>query len=239
MNKQLGIYIILNLENGKFYIGSSMNIYLRLCKHKTELRSGRHVNDYLQKSWNKYGEQAFLFKEIEYCKIDDLISREQYWLNFHQTFKRDIGYNILEIANSSLGYKHTEENKFVLKEIARVKWENMTAEEDRLERERLSSLRKGVLISKEHYKKLREGWEKADVPNNPKRIEASKKANFEKISKPLIQFDREGNFINEFHNSIIASKSLGVKDHTSINKACQGKRKSAHGFVWKYKNSNI
>jgi hypothetical protein len=41
---------------------------------------------------------------IEYCKEDICIEREQYYIDFLQP-----EYNILKIAGSSKGYKHTKE----------------------------------------------------------------------------------------------------------------------------------
>lgn len=43
---------------------------------------------------------------LEYCEPSDVISREQYYIDL---LKPD--YNILQVAGSSLGYKHTEESK--------------------------------------------------------------------------------------------------------------------------------
>jgi predicted GIY-YIG superfamily endonuclease len=56
-----GIYKIECLVNGNVYIGQSLNIKLRWNKHKAQLRNGNHDNDYLQNSWNAYGEENFKF----------------------------------------------------------------------------------------------------------------------------------------------------------------------------------
>jgi group I intron endonuclease len=63
--KNCGIYIIKNLVNNKIYIGSSVNIGNRFNQHKNSLRKNKHHNKYLQKSWNKYGEENFEFIVIE------------------------------------------------------------------------------------------------------------------------------------------------------------------------------
>ena len=57
-----GIYKITNNVNGKFYIGSSQNISRRWYDHKRELRIQKHHNKYLQRAWNKYGEENFSFE---------------------------------------------------------------------------------------------------------------------------------------------------------------------------------
>lgn len=89
-----GIYYIENLINNKKYIGQSNNIKDRWRRHISELNKNKHHNDYLQKSWNKYGENNFMFEIIEYCSIENLDDREQYWIDFYNTMDRDFGYNL-------------------------------------------------------------------------------------------------------------------------------------------------
>jgi group I intron endonuclease len=48
-----GVYWILNLVNGKVYIGSSVDVENRLQNHKKDLIAGKHRNPYLQRAWNK------------------------------------------------------------------------------------------------------------------------------------------------------------------------------------------
>ena len=76
-----GIYKIENKVNGKVYIGSSNSIKRRWQKHKALLRHGKHQNSHLQAAWDKYGEDNFSFSVIELCPIDQLISREQYFID--------------------------------------------------------------------------------------------------------------------------------------------------------------
>ena len=42
-----GIYCIINLKNGKRYIGSSKNVRQRLWSHRAELRHNKHENPHL------------------------------------------------------------------------------------------------------------------------------------------------------------------------------------------------
>ena len=48
-----GIYKITNLTNGMVYIGSSINIEIRLKHHFRELKNNRHKNRHLQNAFNK------------------------------------------------------------------------------------------------------------------------------------------------------------------------------------------
>ena len=80
--KKFGIYKITCKVNNKIYIGSTGICFKqRFKKHKQRLRNNYHENDYLQKSWNKYGESAFIFEIIEECEIDNLLNREQFFID--------------------------------------------------------------------------------------------------------------------------------------------------------------
>lgn len=101
-NKICGIYKILNIENGKFYIGSSKNIKHRWSQHKSKLKKGKHPNMHLQNAWVKYGSKAFSLIIIEEnTQINDLIKREQYWLDELKPYNRNVGYNINKITTGS------------------------------------------------------------------------------------------------------------------------------------------
>ena len=55
-----------------------------------------------------------------------------------------------------------------------------------------------------------------------------------KNNKPILQFDKDGNFIKEWHSTNEASRQLGIGD-SGIWKAMNGRRKYFGGFIWKYK----
>jgi len=89
-----GIYCIENLTTNKKYIGQSKDIDGRWCKHRNELNRGTHDNDYLQKAWNKYGEENFNFYILECCGETELDEKEIYYIDLHNTLNRDYGYNL-------------------------------------------------------------------------------------------------------------------------------------------------
>lgn len=89
-----GIYCIVNTYNNKKYIGSSKNIRKRLWEHRSELRHNKHANIYLQRAWNKYGEDKFDFYVIEACQENFLLEREQFYID---TQKPE--YNLNPIAS--------------------------------------------------------------------------------------------------------------------------------------------
>ncbi len=112
-----GIYGIINLVNGKIYIGSAVDIRNRWYTHKINLRNNKHQNKYLQRSWNEYGELNFKFFILEICVKLDLIKREQIWMNYNNSYDFKFGYNLARVAGSQLGYRHTEETKNKLRNV--------------------------------------------------------------------------------------------------------------------------
>ena len=102
-----GIYTITNTVNGKQYVGSAVNLVRRWNQHKSDLSLGRHKSLKLQAAWNKHGLGAFQFTPIEIVEHKaNLLWCEQAWLDRLQTVVH--GYNILPIAGSRLGVKHTQ-----------------------------------------------------------------------------------------------------------------------------------
>lgn len=58
--------------------------------------------------------------------------------------------------------------------------------------------------------------------------------NREDLSKHVLKFTKSGNFIAEYPSINEAQRQTGIVRH-NIRKCCNGKRKSAGGFVWKWK----
>ena len=55
-------------------------------------------------------------------------------------------------------------------------------------------------------------------------------------SKPIIQYDKNGNYIQEWECIRQIERQLGICNQ-NISKCCKGKYKSCGGYVWKYKKS--
>lgn len=183
-----GIYCVLNKINGKIYIGSSSDIRRRHNVHKTKLNCNVHCNKHLQNSVNKYGINNFKFLVIESCEKDDLIKREQYWLDYTKCYDNKIGYNIRTIADSNTNCKRpmSEETKEKMRIIGRDRGSTkefkefisslhkgkVASEETKL---KSSISHKGQVVSKETRKKMSEANSKkiinldtGDIYNNMK-----------------------------------------------------------------------
>lgn len=55
-----------------------------------------------------------------------------------------------------------------------------------------------------------------------------------KMSKHVLQYDMDGNFMKEWISVREIERELGFL-HSNISKCCNGKLQTAYGFIWKYK----
>lgn len=132
--KMSGIYKITCLPTEKIYIGSTNNLHKRWMAHKVTLRKGSHRNIYLQRAWNKHGEQSFIFEVIEYVMPFVLLEREQHWLDLLKPYDNSIGFNI---ANDASTPAHTAEVK------ARISKSHMGIKPNEETRKLMSLLKQG------------------------------------------------------------------------------------------------
>ena len=166
-----GIYKITNLVNKKMYIGQAVNIEIsRWKKHKSLLRNNRHWNKHLQASWNKYGENNFIFEIIIECHSEVLNDSEEYFISYYNTQNNKFGYNKTTGGDGIKNYKHTDEAKVKI---------SIAAKRYKLSEENKNKLIKsntGRIKSKEELKKLSEAakgrkiseWHKQQLINSKK-----------------------------------------------------------------------
>lgn len=104
-----GVYLWTNIINGKSYVGSSISLHRRFKSSFNifYLESGiKNRKSLIYSSLLKYGYSNFKLEILEHCAPSEAISREQYYLDLLKP-----AYNILLIAGSRLGSKHSEETK--------------------------------------------------------------------------------------------------------------------------------
>ena len=109
-----GIYRLNNIIDGKYYIGSSVDLarrfsnYYSICYLKNRVKKGSSI---IYNALLKYGYSNFSIDILEYCDPESLIKREQYYIDLLKP-----EYNILPIAGSSLGFKHSPETLLKFKD---------------------------------------------------------------------------------------------------------------------------
>lgn len=92
MRSACGIYALINIQNGKMYVGSAKCTKDRTNRHLRWLKDGVHWNLHLQAAWNQG--QRFRVKLLEECCEDVLIVREQFYMDLHKTLDKRFGYNL-------------------------------------------------------------------------------------------------------------------------------------------------
>lgn len=102
--KKSGIYRIKNIITGDCYVGSANNIERRWKEHQRHLRNNKHCNPIMQRSYNKYGVDAFVYNVLDYC--GNILEREQMFIDTG-AFK----FNICKVAGNTSGRKLSEEHK--------------------------------------------------------------------------------------------------------------------------------
>ena len=106
-----GIYRIVCVPTGKFYIGSAVNLRKRYSDHFTALRHNTHFNPKMQHAFNKYTEQSFTFEVLEIVLIPEMLTmREQYYFDTLKPFGKR-GFNTAITAGSQLGMKASAETR--------------------------------------------------------------------------------------------------------------------------------
>jgi len=104
-----GVYSFINIVNGKQYIGSAKDFYIRLNEHLNNKKS----NVSLQKAFNKYGLDKFNWVIYEYFSYETKIlsneSLTKLETSYIKAFDFSTLYNMKREASSVLGYKHTDE----------------------------------------------------------------------------------------------------------------------------------
>lgn len=62
----------------------------------------------------------------------------------------------------------------------------------------------------------------------------------QKIAKPVIAYNKSGNFVREFKSLTEAANWLNIpKAFSNIGNCLKGRISSAYGFIWKYKNPEL
>lgn len=110
--KGKGIYSISCIHTGQRYIGQATNLKKRWGEHKGKLLKGKHPNYLLQRLWDTWGPDGFVFVVLEqlpsHTSREWLTVREQYWIDHFKPL-------VLNISRYADSYRYLLELK-----VARV-----------------------------------------------------------------------------------------------------------------------
>jgi group I intron endonuclease len=195
-----GIYKILNVVNGKCYVGSAVNLSIREYEHKRQLNNKNHPNKYLQAAWNKYSGWKFEVSVLENCEVNKLIEREQFYIDLYDCVAPK-GYNLAPIAGSQLNFKHSEETKKIISKKAK----NISDE--------TRAKMKAHIFSNEHKKNMSIARRKRIYKEETKikHAQAAKNRVWTEESKSKLKASKLGHKVSE-ETRLLISKTLKLKN---------------------------
>lgn len=196
-------------------------IYIGQTKKSLEKRWKIHLLDCtkfpkrrLYKDILSYGADNFLIEPIESVEDAILDTRESYWIQYYDSHTH--GYNETMGGQGKQIYDYDY--------IAQLILEKETYQEvaDEI----------GCCVDTVSFV-----GKKYNLKHKPRN-------NFVSLSKPVMQYDKNGNYIQSFDsytdaarwledNCYVSGSLRGVASH--IGEVCSGRRKTAYGFIWKRK----
>jgi group I intron endonuclease len=226
----IGIYKITSIIDNKIYIGQSVDLKNRFIKYKYDAIKNQIK---IYNSIKKYGYSNHFFEVVEtiyeYNK-ELLTQREQYYIDYY----KNLGYDLLNIRNAGNSGKHSEETKLKIGNSNKLK---LTGR--KLSQQHVDNIKKSLLGNKYRLGGKVSDETRLKMSNSHKglKLKLSHCQNISNVKKKIIlQHTMENKFINEFSCADEAVKFLNVKSSKHIRNCALGYKKSAYGFVWKYKN---
>ena len=234
------VYLTTNLINGKKYIGSDSK------NDPKYLGSGV----LLKKAIKKYGKENFK-KEI-LAKLDskELMKEiEEYYIDYYNAYNSSLFYNstkyaagitefpkdkIINIINKHIGnqyhkgHKQSEYQKQQTHKANIGKKQTQNHILSRTYKNKNNKYALGNKLTKEQKQKISDA-KKGHICY--KNIERNKKIS-EKNSKPVLQYDKQGNFIKEWNSVKEVCLFLNI---TSISRSLKNWNNNSKGYKFKYK----
>lgn len=210
------IYKITNKINGKIYVGMTYRtVQERWKEHLNDCKRRRNENRPLYNAINKYGAENFVIEVIEETEKPE--EREKYWIEELGSFK--YGYN------ATLG---GDGRPYIDYDLVIATYENI---------KNIAEVSRIMNIDASTVSKI--------LHRNNIDIKSSGQVSKEKTGKPVGMY-RDEELLKIFPSLTDAARYLIEQKNTSnskydlkgivahIGQVCNGKRKTAYSYVWKY-----
>jgi len=229
--REIGIYMIQNKINDKIYIGRTKDFHKRIISHKSELNRKKHPSFILQRAWNKYGEDNFVFILFEKCSIDNYKEREQYWIDILKP-----KYNVSPSSNGGRYGRNTPETIEKSREAKRkidIYQFDLYGKFIQKFRSGMDAARAVGAKDSDHIHDVCKGkrataygyiWNYTETPNF-----------FRTRNKKVLQFDLQKNFIKEWNSIIDISRYYNIDKKTVslyINNKKMNTRTILKNYIW-------
>ncbi len=202
------------------YIGSAINLsrrlhnYFSLSSLNKELLKG---NSKINSALLKYGYSNFTLDILEYCEPNMLIIREQYYIDLLKP-----EYNILKVAGSRLGFKHSE---VTIKKMSGMNNHFFGKTHSYETRKMIGESLRGIIR----------------VNSKPKIIgsETKLKLSLRSHGVPIKVFDKSNNLIKQFPTMTSAANYFGIHRRTIGNYLDKNKFYNEYAFRSNFKDNTI
>lgn len=232
------IYCIFDEAGVPLYIGKT--------KQKLLIRESQH---------QKRLKRKVFIHELDLVKKDEWKFWESYWIDQFKSW----GFNLLNKNKGGGGPEfHSESVRKKMSSTPRpqtsqkLKGKKRPDVSKRMKGfsfspetcKKISQSKTGITYSEERNKNIKKSNEKHYKPNSERNKQISKKLKgrnitwISKIKIPIYQFDKSGNFICEWDSASSAASFLN-KSPSAISECCNGKRKSAYNYIWKFQKEYL
>lgn len=221
------IYMITNTITNERYIGQTRDYQRRLWQHKSAAKNGSYLK--ISKAIAKYGIDNFKFDVLEECSLEELNTKERYYIS---ELKPE--YNVCAGGIGPNGLHLTDEEKERSRQAAKKQWADITEEQKRhVIEKQLIGPRKGHEVSAETREKLRKA-------NLGKTMTESAKQKIRLKNRLSMKGNKHGNKkvrcveTGEVFESVKqAAEYVGI-DPSGITSVLKGRQRKAGGYKWLY-----
>ncbi len=237
MEYKIGFVYKITNPNGRIYVGSTINLKRRISQYKNNYFKNQIK---IHRSIEKYGWTNHIFEILWEGDVKDMLKKEA-----------ELGTKLNALSENNLNLMLPKgDSKFsCISEETRLKMSNSAKGRIISEycKKRIREVHIGKIVSIETRKKMSE-WQIGRKMSDEAKLNMSlaakgkivsietrnKISNFR--SKPILQYDLEGNFIQEWKSATYAGKELQI-NASHISTCCKGKRKTAGKFKWNFKKN--
>lgn len=223
-----GIYMIINKQNGKKYIGQSVRVYERWREHCTEPCQGSAIDAAIK----KYGEESFEAWLLEECLPSELNSKEKFYSLQYPDCYVPTGYNIAKCGEANRVTTNFKEVSCYDTHGNLIKTFECINDASRYFN--LSDSNIGACCRNQIGAKTQGGmyWAYGHQPQ----IKPTKPKTGKHGGKTVYQYDKTtGDFIQSFNSLGDAERALNKPGgNKNISANCNEKLKSAYGYYWSY-----
>ena len=220
------VYRLENVVTKKNYIGMTGDIPKKRWGKGYRGKMGDAIKQFpFDLCWKKY-------IEFQTPNKEQALELESELMKWYDSIEN--GYNSSEYGSGH--YERTEEQKRKISEANTGK--HFSEEQKR----KMSEANTGKHFSEEHKKKISESMTGEKNPmfgkhhseDTKRKMSEAHKGKIYANTKPILQFSKNGELIAEYSSLTEASRQTGCYQ-SHICSCCKGERKSARGFIWRYK----